>query len=281
MTVSDSESMRMPKPIVRDTSCILISKKRLIAVLGHLGYFSDTVDGQYLLAMIHSLWQEAHEYASGNVGGAAAADNDNYKYNTIGKPEDGNETTSSRNDDDEDSSEGRDLIELGTLKWILYGFPARQPSWWPDFCLPCGSTAADKALTQRQNNKAQQEHPITVSGMKRRHGELVRHDVMTCKLCINATGCKFFEDEKRKDKGKEKENDESTSSADFSEERSGSAGILPPQYRSTRSVDSSTAMDAADDDSYVDTTDDYSVEVTTITSMQVHMLEKAEEKMKV
>ena len=187
MTVSDSESMRMPKPIVRDTSCILISKKRLIAVLGHLGYFSDTVDGQYLLAMIHSLWQEAHEYASGNVGGAAAADNDNYKYNTIGKPEDGNETTSSRNDDDEDSSEGRDLIELGTLKWILYGFPARQPSWWPDFCLPCGSSAADKALTQRQNNKAQQEHPITVSGMKRRHGELVRHDVMTCKLCINAT----------------------------------------------------------------------------------------------
>lgn len=194
MTLSDSETMKLPPPIVRDTSCIIVSKKRLITVLGHLGYFADN-DGPYLLAMIHSLWQEANDYSLGNKDGASLS-SDDVKYNVVGKLEDGNDTTSSRNEDEE-SDDTLDLIQLGTLKWILYGFPATQPSWWSSFCMPCGATAADKALEQRQDQKAQEEHPVQVSSMTRRHGELVRHDVITCMLCRGATGCVEAEEEQQ------------------------------------------------------------------------------------
>ena len=269
--------MKLPPPAVRDTSCILISKKRLIAILGHLGFLGDSPDGLYLLSMIHSLWQEAHEYASENAGVGVVEDS---KYHVVGKPDDGNDTTSSQNDDDEETNEARDLIELGTLKWILFGFPARQPSWWSQFCMPCGLTVAEKALQKSQNQKAQDEHPVKVSGMKRRHGELVRHDVLTCKLCITATGCQAVREEDQKQKAK----DDSASAAD-SEEAAFAQAILPRQYNPSLSMDitaPASLLAPADDDSYVDTSSDSAVEISTISSL-LHgeiLLEKAEEKVR-
>ena len=177
MTLSDSESMKIPAPIIKDMSCILVSKKRLISVLGHMGFLADA-DGQYLLSMIHALWRACYEYTN-------TSDLDDLKLDV----QDVNDTASSQNDDEESDS-NRDLVQLGTLKWILYGFPASQPKSWSSFCMPCGSTtAAEKALEKRQDKQAQEEHPVHVSSMKRRHGELVRHDVMTCMLCRGATGC--------------------------------------------------------------------------------------------
>lgn len=186
MTLSDSHAMKMPPPIVRDTSCILISKKRLISVLMHLGYIDDSADGQNLLSMIHSLWQEAHEYTNGNLELTTTGSSES-NYNAVGKrEEDNNDAELVENEGDDYVN---DLIQLGTLKWILYGFPSKQPSWFSSLCMPCGTTPAEKALQKRQDYRAQQEHPVVTSCMKRRHGELVRHDVMTCKLCRNATGC--------------------------------------------------------------------------------------------
>ena len=180
MTLSDSETMKLPAPIVKDMSCILVSKKRLISVLGHMGFLADT-DGQFLLSMIHALWQECYEYTTKNT----STDSDDLKLEV----QDVNDTASSQNDDEESDPVSRDMVQLGTLKWILYGFPASQPKSWSSFCMPCGTTAAEKALDKRQDAQAQEEHPVQVSSMKRRHGELVRHDVMTCKLCRGATGC--------------------------------------------------------------------------------------------
>jgi hypothetical protein len=193
MTLSDSHAMKMPPPIVRDMSCILVSKKRLIAVLGHLGFIDGSTDGQNLLDMIHSLWEEAHEYANGNLELTTTGSNES-NYNAVGKrEEDSNDTACMETDGEGDYAS--DLIQLGTLKWILYGFPAKQPSWFSTFCMPCGMTAPEKELQKRQDLKAQQEHPVTTSCMKRRHGELVRHDVTACKLCRNATGFSDFLDE--------------------------------------------------------------------------------------
>lgn len=179
--------MKMPQPIVKDMSCILVSKKRLIAMLGHLGFLQDDADGHSLVSMIDALWQEAHDYTNGLSSEVATAGSNDSNYNAVEKS------------DEEEASNGNtakpglefvhDTVQLGTLKWILYGFPAKQPSWFSNYCMPCGGmTEAEKELEERQDSQAQQEHPVKTSRMKRRHGELVRHDVMTCNLCLNATG---------------------------------------------------------------------------------------------
>jgi hypothetical protein len=56
-------------------------------------------------------------------------------------------------------------------------------------------SSAEKSLEKRQNKTAQEAHPVQASGMSRRHGELVRHDVLTCKLCQNAAGCPGYSDD--------------------------------------------------------------------------------------
>lgn len=258
MTLSDSEAMKLPAPIVRDTSCILVSKKRLISMLGHMGYMADT-DGQYLLSMIHSLWQEANDYAS--------LSSDDVKFNAAGKPEDGNDTTSSRNDDDE-SDASYDLVELGTLKWILYGFPATQPAWWSSFCMPCGMTSSDKALQKRQNEKAQEEHPVQVSSMKRRHGELVRHDVVTCMLCRDATGCPEFQEQHGRQAG---QND---APSDEGEEQ----GLSPGFHSSSpdNGTHANLLLEPADDVSCIYASDDSCVEVSALPTLLAveHLVEE-------
>jgi hypothetical protein len=243
MTLSDSHAMKLPPPAIRDTSCILISKKRLILMLSHLGYL-DSVDGPFLVNMIHSLWREAHEYDG------------NSNYNTVGKPEENDHDTM---DDEEEAGDGSDLVTLGTLKWILYGFPARQPSWFSQFCMPCGTTRSERTLDKRQGKKAQAEHPVQVSSMKRRHGELVRHDVMTCMLCKNAAGCpEAYEEES--DSQFEEGSDRLEFSSQYLSNYNGTGDSTRPVPGDLRSLDD-------DDSSFVTTSNDSVVEVSTMTSL--------------
>ena len=75
-----------------------------------------------------------------------------------------------------------DECELGALKWVIYGIPAQQKSqsFFSKYCLPCSN---------RNDNDLPTNTTHTSTRMKRHGGELVRHDVFTCKLCRNATGC--------------------------------------------------------------------------------------------
>ena len=254
MTLSDSHIMKLPPPAIRDTSCIRISKKRLIVMLGHLGLL-DSVDGPYLVTMIDSLWQEAHEY-DGNSDANTVTGSQESKYNGIGKPsENGHDTT----DDEEESGDGKDLISLGTLKWIIYGFPARQPSWFSRFCMPCRTTASERTLEKRQGKVAQAEHPVQVSSMKRRHGELIRHDVMTCMLCRNAAGCpeSYEESDNQTDDGSDRLE---FSSHYLSHYNDTGDSIRPlPDFRGVSGGD--------DDSSLVTASNDSAVEVSTLTSL--------------
>jgi hypothetical protein len=83
--------------------------------------------------------------------------------------------TLKRGDDD-----ATDQVELGVLRWMLYGVEAQQPSWFSKFCMPCGTT--QKAAKKR-------EHPIHNLKLRRTGGEFVRHDPLTCLLCRSAAGC--------------------------------------------------------------------------------------------
>ncbi|CAB9505326.1 Hydroxyacylglutathione hydrolase [Seminavis robusta] len=258
MTLSDSEAMKLPPPAIRDTSCIQVSKKRLLAMLSHLG-FLDSVDGQFLVGMIHALWREANEYTNGTSDATTVAGSHDSKYNAVGKAEEeGHDTTT---DDEEDASDGSDLISLGTLKWILYGFPARQPSWFSSFCMPCGfgMTSSENALAQRQGTDAQAEHAVQVSSMKRRHGELVRHDVMTCMLCRSATGCpeSHEQTEEGEDEG-DQDKDEDSLRLEFS------SHYIPHLNRAEAPSDYNGPRD---DESFVTSSNDSAVEVSTITSL--------------
>jgi len=76
-----------------------------------------------------------------------------------------------------------DEIELGVLKWILYGIKFH-PSWFSRFCMPCGGKKSNRTATLRRLDKDDTPHPVTTCNMRRSNGELVRHDVETCPVCI-------------------------------------------------------------------------------------------------
>ena len=267
MTLSDSQAMKMPPPIISDMSCILVSKKRLIAVLVHLGFIDETFDGQNLLAMIHLLWKEANEYTNGGADVMTTASNES-NYNAVGKPEEEKSNVTALMDSD--SEYVSDLIQLGTLKWILYGFPAKQPSWFSSFCMPCGMTPAEKALHDRQGPKAQQDHPVQTSCMKRRHGELVRHDVMICKICRIVTGCSHA--------------NEGSDVATSSDQVTPLPVPISQQRSTSLSMREGPNFRASDDQSIVDSTCESVVEVSTIASLMagdMQMVDSYEERVRV
>ena len=74
-----------------------------------------------------------------------------------------------------------DEIELGILKWCLYGAEANQPSWFTKFCMLTSDEIPEP--------KERPAHPVEAMSMRRTNGELVRHDVLRCPLCRDATGC--------------------------------------------------------------------------------------------
>jgi hypothetical protein len=165
MTLSDSRRMNLPKPIVKSSDLILVSRNRLISVLCWLGLITnDDIEGRKLVAMIHQLWKEASEdatAASCAIKSTAAVSGGNTEVGN-----NSNDTIS-------------DLTELGNLKWTLYGVPRQQKSSSVLFCLPCGSSRPERM---------DPEHAVSATGLRPHSGELVRHDVLTCPLCIDLTG---------------------------------------------------------------------------------------------
>jgi hypothetical protein len=144
----------MPPPLDHNSDKTLVSKKRLVCVLTRLGVINSSEED--VSAMIDELWREANEYCSPKGY---------YKENYGGT--------------DVESDHWHDEIEIGMLKWILYGVSANQPSWFSKiFCMPCYKVPDNRIVFP--------EHPG--SRMNQKSGDLVSHDVLSCYLCRNVTG---------------------------------------------------------------------------------------------
>lgn len=181
LTRSDSHAMKLPEPITHSTSTdhVSISKRRLICVLFCLGLLDDS-DGKFIVAIIEQLWKEVRDVTT--IDWKPELSRSSAKVN--------NDILEQRKDDIENNSTDAesmpetqfDECELGALKWVIYGIPAQQKSksFFTKYCLPC-SKHDDSDLPTNTTH--------TSTKMKRHGGELVRHDVFTCKLCRNATGC--------------------------------------------------------------------------------------------
>ena len=166
LTFSDSQEMKLPEPIGNSSDLIVVSKKRLIAVLYWLGLLTEENEGKRTVEMIERLWSAAKEHEA------------------ILNPPDTESTQSAARYDSVDvessSAEESDCVDLGALKWILYGLPStRTSSRLPSFCMPCSAP---------KSSPADQEHPIETCNMKQEHGELVRHDIFSCPICKSAAG---------------------------------------------------------------------------------------------
>lgn len=167
MTLGDSEAMNLPVPMDRNSDCILISKTRLITVLNGLELLTPANDGSKLVQMIELLWKDASEYCDSvewaEVKGAVNDCDESFEI------ENGLERTIP------------DEIELGILKWCIYGAQANHPSWFTKFCM----LTSDEIPQPRE----MPVHPVKAMNVRRTNGELVRHDVLRCPLCRDATGC--------------------------------------------------------------------------------------------
>ena len=154
MTLSDSRMMNLPRPLSpANTHKMMISKQRIVSILTFLGLIDNTVEGRDLTTMIDYLWQEAADYGI----------LDEYKVTFV----------------DGESGPNVDEMELGVLRWMLFGVETNQPTWFERFCMPCGAAPPPP----------KREHPIHKAALRRTNGELVKHDALTCLLCRDATGC--------------------------------------------------------------------------------------------
>ena len=148
MTLSDARRMNMAPPIDSNSDRIQISLKRLIVVLERLGLLEEEDNGGLIKDMLRQLWLEAQEFVDDKCEGDV-------------------------------EGELVDLLELGVLKYVLYGVPANQPSWFSKMCcLPCSNIPPPRTFPTHLAAK-----------MHKKPGELVSHDVLQCKLCRNVTGC--------------------------------------------------------------------------------------------
>ena len=157
MTISDSQKMNLSPPESYNSDKILVSQKRLTLVLRRLGMIQSP-SGDDVSLMIHQLWKEANQIYS--------------------QPDD-HTRQSSDPESMHSSSTWHDEVDLGVLKWLMYGVPANQPSWMSqNFCSPCSNVSDYRYVFP--------DHPATK--MNKKSGELVSHDVLTCLLCRDATG---------------------------------------------------------------------------------------------
>ena len=166
MTVSDSRAMKLPAPILNDSDQILLSKRRLVKVLQWLGIIKQNVEGVQLKCMIDILWKEAINYET------SAREDSTYLKTAY------RETYS--------TIDFADVIHLGSLKWLIYGVPSTDRPPLPfEFCMPCVKAPPYPAKA----------HPASNSGFPIGTGELIRHNVYSCKLCKTLTGCQIHEEE--------------------------------------------------------------------------------------
>lgn len=161
MTLSDSRTMHLPPPNDYNSDKTLVSMNRLILVLTRLGLI-HTSEGEDISVMIRLLWNEANEYSYPKEYRNSEQKKDSYDGVDVESP-----------------GHWHDEVEIGMLKWLMYGVTENQPSWFSKiFCMPCSSIPP--------NNFVYPEHPA--SSMNKRSGDLVSHDVLTCYLCRSATG---------------------------------------------------------------------------------------------
>jgi glyoxylase-like metal-dependent hydrolase (beta-lactamase superfamily II) len=187
MTISDSRSMNLPRPVSpANTHTIKVSKSRVVAMLKFLGLITNTVEGRDLTTMIHNLWKEAADYGIG----------EDYKATLT---------------DDELGIE-RDEMELGVLRWMLFGVEANQPTWFERFCMPCDKPPPPPPI---------RKHGINDASLRRTNGELVKHDALTCLLCRDVTGCPLS------DSGLEKEEEIEDAAADVPIRNGATNGSAP------------------------------------------------------
>jgi len=166
LTISDSRLMNLPPPVNTSSDLIGISKKRLVLVLQRLGLIGNDSEGRRLVAMIHQLWKEANE------SNTKIATSD-LELRVVNK-------STYDSVDVETSTIIEDQVELGVLKWLIYGIPSKAPTFASQYCIPC---------SKQPVQPYDKSHPVSESGMRPHSGELVRHDVFSCKLCRSATGC--------------------------------------------------------------------------------------------
>lgn len=164
---SDAIALKLDEPNDTDSEIIRISKTRLIAVLHSLGLLQDD-DGAQLVAIIHQLWRDTIDYDFG--------------------------TKEDKSRDEEHSRES-DTVELGDLKWVLYGIPRRPRQSFGSYCLPCRRPVDDRPQPPHPACRMLR-HSGTLHGrilicflqFGLTKGELVRHDIFSCPLCRDATG---------------------------------------------------------------------------------------------
>jgi len=170
LTLSDSISMKLPPPVVSTSDRIRINKSRLVAVLHWLGLVEEENEkGKDIVAMISQLWKETREYSE-KMSSFDADEDGTVTYKTGGDVE-----VEIRNESDYE-------IQLGALRWMVYGIPQKPPSFLEKTCcVPCSSSPP--------LGPPSQPHPIEKSGLSKHSGELVRHDLFNCLLCHSMAGC--------------------------------------------------------------------------------------------
>jgi glyoxylase-like metal-dependent hydrolase (beta-lactamase superfamily II) len=160
LTLADARVLKLPPPTRATNNRIRISKIRLITVLTWLGLIEDNQEGRRLHAMIAQIWREALEF-QGSVLGDLKLTVEDSSYNTV----------------DVEGTSADDEVELGALKWVVYGLPWYGPK--GNWCRPCAQPAIHYDPL----------HPVGRSNLPQHAGEMIRHDVFSCYLCRNATGC--------------------------------------------------------------------------------------------
>lgn len=182
MTVSDSRDMNLPRP-VDGSDHILVSCGRLIDILGKLGLLEnkrkDKVD---LKEVIRLLWREAQS-SDGNKHELSLGSN----YDATA--------------DAETASKKNDWVELGYLKWALYGAAMNQPSWFTKLCHPCGGGSKNGSGNGTRRPRGTQKAPK--AKMRVSNGELVGHDIKNCPMCKGLLG--NLESEAEEEKAEESE----------------------------------------------------------------------------
>jgi len=170
--LANGDALKMNLPVANNHSDYLkISKWHLIDALKGLGLVMNG-NGQSngedeTIQLIHLLWKE-----SKNVD----MDEDENELKDLELFEEGqsfSNTPSHRDKQDE-------FIELGMLKLNLFSIPLNQKSWLSKLCMPCGGTP--RTLSPAKKDKKKQKLVQT-------NGELIRHDVYSCFICRDTTGC--------------------------------------------------------------------------------------------
>lgn len=186
LTLGDSEKMKLHPPITTSSDCILVSKRRLVSVLYLLGLLDEERTGNLTVSIIQNLWKEAFTYTKTSS-----------KYEDFEPEKNSSESSaelirkSSPTHTDMESCLGTefdDEVTLGALKWVVYGIPVQKQSL-RQFCLPCSKVEVAETPSP--------DHPAGKSNWKIHTGELVRHDIRSCKLSQSATGYEILDENRR------------------------------------------------------------------------------------